>query len=291
MSKRQHWAYTPMDVVVQSRKEADGKITQIEFELLMNSNQARSKGKKKQAQKQKPQRKWVPTAQNGPSVAATLLHHVPLFPISTLRTGQVYFESAVSLTGAAGIQSSYVFSANGAYDPNITGTGHQPMGFDQMMSLYEQYVVVRASIKALFVSNTQAPTRVGIVVAPDTSVPAIVPAVENGLMKMDFVDGKSEAGQHMAKTIEVQLDVAKYFGKTRRELQDFTEAVGTSAANPAEQVYFILTAWGMDTVTYALLVDVVMTFDIFYWEPRKLSVSLAKDVVIVDKSPREETKH
>jgi len=44
------------------------------------------------------------------------------------------------------------FSLNSLYDPDITGVGHQPYGFDQMAALYSNYIVESASIQARFVT-------------------------------------------------------------------------------------------------------------------------------------------
>lgn len=42
-----------------------------------------------------------------------------------------YVEGFIDLNpGALGSNAPYTFSANGLYDPNITGSGHQPIGFD-----------------------------------------------------------------------------------------------------------------------------------------------------------------
>ena len=55
----------------------------------------------------------------------------------------------VSVSGSAGIPFKYQFSCNGLYDPNITGTGHQPMYFDQVTPIYNQYRVIGAKARAL----------------------------------------------------------------------------------------------------------------------------------------------
>lgn len=39
------------------------------------------------------------------------------------------------------------FSVNGMYDPNYTGGGHQPSGFDRLALMYNQYKVMASSIK------------------------------------------------------------------------------------------------------------------------------------------------
>nr|AGA18379.1 hypothetical protein [uncultured marine virus] len=48
---------------------------------------------------------------------------------------------------AAGTPGTYIFSANGLHDPNITGTGHQPRGYDQLMAMYRHYEVLEALIE------------------------------------------------------------------------------------------------------------------------------------------------
>lgn len=47
----------------------------------------------------------------------------------------------MTITCTTGALSRYEFIANGLYDPNFTGTGHQPYGFDQLIALYSYAVV------------------------------------------------------------------------------------------------------------------------------------------------------
>lgn len=49
--------------------------------------------------------------------------------------------------GGVGAPGYYVFSANGMYDPNITGTGHQPMFRDTFAAMYNHYTVLGSKIK------------------------------------------------------------------------------------------------------------------------------------------------
>lgn len=62
----------------------------------------------------------------------------------------------VALTTSGALPVEYVFRLNSMFDPDYTGTGHQPMRFDQMCAFYSQYCVVGAkvTIKYLGYKNT-----------------------------------------------------------------------------------------------------------------------------------------
>lgn len=74
--------------------------------------------------------------------------------VGTSTKAKFYYHEAFQLNpGVAGVPASTVFSANGCYDPNITGGGHQPRGFDQVMALYDHGVVVGCKA-TIWVENT-----------------------------------------------------------------------------------------------------------------------------------------
>ena len=96
----------------------------------------------------------------------------PLFPVRVTKK-LPYYEPSFSLTGTAGVISQYVFSANGVYDPNITSTGHQPLGFDTMMLYYEQYTVIESRITVTACGNGGQAVNIGVCLAPDTTSLAV----------------------------------------------------------------------------------------------------------------------
>lgn len=53
--------------------------------------------------------------------------------------------SQENITGLTG--NEYAFRLASLFDPNFTGTGHQPRGFDQMAALYTEYVVYKVQIQ------------------------------------------------------------------------------------------------------------------------------------------------
>lgn len=46
------------------------------------------------------------------------------------------------------------FAANDLYDPNVTGGGHQPLGFDQLMALYNHFHVISSKIRVDFCTQS-----------------------------------------------------------------------------------------------------------------------------------------
>lgn len=187
----------------------------------------------------------------------------------------IYYDYAKTLSGGVGATPTHYYSANGLYDPDTTGLGHQPMGFDQMMALYEQATVVRANIKVTFASAGEH-ARVGIFLNPDTTSPGLPRLVENGLIEMKMITGPSSSnGQYSYATVELSVDIPTYFGRSRSGIIADPQMYTTIAANPGEQVYFGVCAWaGFDASTdVAVGYDVVITYDAVFWEPKKLTSS------------------
>lgn len=64
---------------------------------------------------------------------------------------KLYYADSDVMTSAAGTPVSHVYRANSLFDPDYTGTGSQPVGFDQYAALYGRYCVykVQAEVEAL----------------------------------------------------------------------------------------------------------------------------------------------
>lgn len=87
---------------------------------------------------------------DGQSFYRTLLGSDP-FPPSMHRKFQ-YAETFSFSTGTAGVLGTeQVMRLNSLFDPNKTGTGHQPYGYDQLLGvIYGYYRVQHADVEILF---------------------------------------------------------------------------------------------------------------------------------------------
>jgi len=191
-------------------------------------------------------------------------------------TAQRYYDWAHEQTSTAGSVSTYKYSANGLYDPDITGTGDQPMGWDQMMLLYNQACCLRSRIQVTFVAEatSPAPMRCCVYISPDsTAVTDPMAIIGNGLCATGILAATS-GGSPTVLTLSLELDVAKYFGREKFGVVNDPEMHSTASSNPTEQVYFFVASWAAaNTTTCTLGFDTIIEYDSLYNEPRKLAKS------------------
>lgn len=151
-----------------------------------------------------------------------------------------YSEYSTLNTGAGGTAAAHVVKANGLYDPNYTGTGHQPRGFDQLMTMYDHFTVIGAKISVDWSTNSSAsigPLQVGI------SVKDSATTYSDG---NDYAEGRNVVSRVIRSTsasgnagymhLSKQFSTAKFLGRSK-VLAD-PELKGSVSADPTEGAYF-----------------------------------------------------
>lgn len=83
----------------------------------------------------------------------------------------VYAENVALTSTDAATAAFHTMSINNLYDPNISGTGYQPIGFDQMAAFWQNYRVLSARIR-LEVFPTTATATIGFYPSGFSSLPA-----------------------------------------------------------------------------------------------------------------------
>jgi len=216
------------------------------------------------------------TAPSGRSAHSDLRYRTPLFPPRFTKR-LVYVETGLTVTGISGLAGNYFFSANGMFDPNVTGTGHQPMGFDQMMLMYNHYTITASKITVTGVNNSASGfyATLACYLSPDTtSITDPSTLMENGFIVWKPLYPITQPGS-IAK-LNMNCNVGTYFARdgNARELLEDTDLYGTAAANPNDQVYFVICAYsetGANTVSVSFTVE--LEYTAIFWEPKKLTQS------------------
>lgn len=158
----------------------------------------------------------------------------------------------VNLTSTAGALATYQFSANGMFDPNITGVGHQPMYFDQLSALYDHYHVIgsKATVRIIPGTANEDQYSIAFYMEDDTTVtPSTVAELqETTNAKIKFV----APNYNFTTFMKQNWSAKKTFGGS---VMANDSLKGTPAANPAEQSYYTLAVQAGGATTVALNVQ------------------------------------
>jgi len=251
-----------------------------------NLNHKRRQGKSKRQSRNNANR--VPRQPVVMSVAsancnAIVDSYLPIFPNIAVRKLRYSTANIISVTSGGLV--THVFSLNGLYDPDYTGTGHQPMGFDQMMPFYNHYHVTKVKAHVIFsMLESDRAGQVGLKVTPDTVPPAnSEDLVEEGRNTWDCIAGAAST-TNGTKALKCSVNVPAINGLSRANFLADPDYQGTIISNPAEQTYLHICAWSTPLLSFSVRFDIVLDYEAVFTEPRNLTPSVVANIV------KEETK-
>lgn len=141
--------------------------------------------------------------------------------------------------GTGGTSASHFFSCNSLYDPDRTGVGHQPLGFDQFVpTLYNHFVVIAAKLTCVFMSSqstvSTAPVVASINIRDTTSATAdITQAIEQGRCVYGVMNNASGGANTLSLSKTVNPN--KFLGRSKPLSDPDLKGGGV---NPAEECFF-----------------------------------------------------
>lgn len=187
------------------------------------------------------------------------------------RGKQVYYER-ITLGDGILAPYPYKFRLNDTFDPNETGSGHQPRGRDELAAIYNDYYVIAAKWEIRAVSNQTQ--NAYIWAHEDTNstsdIVSIQDAVERGSsrVKMAYIRGNADgvSEEHVILRGSVP-DMSKFASGSNSVAEQMVTGVGT---NPATQVRLHIQAADEDESAVAsggIKVYVKITYDVVYKTP------------------------
>lgn len=157
-------------------------------------------------------------------------------PLGYTQAARLRYCEEITLDPAMGVANDYVFSANGMFDPNISGVGHQPYGFDQLMVMYDHYTVVGSKCTITMAPQVTACSYVGIKLEDNASTYAgtatevlLEQPATSLKANMSFTAGS-------VKKVFKCFSAKKFFTKKFPVSAD--QYSGSNAANPIDQAYY-----------------------------------------------------
>lgn len=141
------------------------------------------------------------------------------------------YSENVSMNCSNGATNTYLFRLNSLYDPNRSGNGHQPYTFDQIMGLYDVYVVTGCKVTVVFSTEAGIMMNVAIHGNKDTLTPTNIQELYE---LKGTVFGQVSS---LVRPIVLQkyYSIDELWGSSRSEITSDDAFQGTSSANPTAQ--------------------------------------------------------
>lgn len=177
----------------------------------------------------------------------------------------------LSLDPVAGGAAVNVFSANGGYDPDITGAGGQPRGLDQWFALYAKGIVTGSKITCKGLSTTAADVGlVGVALQNKT-------AVETN--PKPYIEDPRCSWFQYANTASYDQEARIAYGP--RSFFDYKNPIDesdlhfTSSTNPTQQAYYHVWFGAVNAGSNPgpAVIQVVVEYTITFFEPVALASS------------------
>jgi hypothetical protein len=170
--------------------------------------------------------------------------------------------------------------ANGCYDPYVATGGHQPLGWDNMSSFWNAYIVVSSKMTAVF-SNSVSSADYGSALAVGvylsdglTSVPtALITMAEQGLSKWTYT-ARSQTRGSAVNTATCAFNARSFFNLS--DIKDNVETYGALVTDdPSRGAYYRVwcgsTNLSEDPGTITVFVTIEYTVE--FNDPKTLTIS------------------
>lgn len=182
-----------------------------------------------------------------------------------IKSTLIYYDT-VTITSNAGAVAVHVFGSNCLFDPDITGTGHQPAGFDQYMALYQRYTVLKTRAKVTFFNESGVSFLVGMVATDEatalTDERQYIERGDNNWTSLG-VDGTP-------RTLTMEIDHQKM---NARSIWTDTVYSGEAGSNPTDRDFLHIFAQGASGNNQSVRVRVELQFDTAFRESAYTIVS------------------
>ena len=143
-----------------------------------------------------------------------------------------YSELHAMTTAGVGVPVQQLYRANSLFDPNLSGIGHQPLGHDELATLYTKYTVTGISYRVTFTNqSTTDYAEVAVVVRPNNVAYTLMDTVFEAPYVQRGVVGP-ETGAQNIKAFSGTMSIAKIRGVPERKVLDESDYSALFGANP-----------------------------------------------------------
>lgn len=201
--------------------------------------------------------------------------NTPLVP-GALRTVLTYSDR-ISISNTVGVFNIYTFAGNGLFDPNVSGVGQQPLGYDQLSTLYRQYRVLGSAIEAtpLSTGTTNPTTMFRACVVPSTTA--------SGYTDYDAASSQPYCTKSVAvnavfgiaqRPFRNKMETDLILGVDKEAMISRTDLAALNTANPSDLWYWNILQQPIDnSATSSCYWDVRIAYLVDFFDRNLISMS------------------
>ena len=214
-------------------------------------------GKRKPAKRGKPRRKGV--GGNRQQLVNRALHPLPQRYITKQKYSTVFAISA--------LQNMYQFNLNSVFDPNRTGLGHQPYGFDQLAALYNRYRVISCS----YVINVSSANNVRFA-AIETNETPIVLSISD-LIERPKAKWKIQPSSGAPQYLKGNCYIPSLVGRNKTEYMSDDRYQSQVTGSPAELGLLNIMCRQLDDTSADAFCTITLNYTVEYFDINQLAQS------------------
>lgn len=194
-----------------------------------------------------------------------------------ITTKLVYQDTQGLQTNGTGVPALYQYSGNSLYDPDQTGTGHQPYWYTQIRNVYDKYKVWGSKISVTTYPYLDNPGtqplggvhgNIVVTIIPSDQLTSFVPGevLDSDLQSIPYSRYKvigMFTGNSKANTITHYMSTSKIYGYTKKQLgADISLFESLFNASPTNEWYWHIYMNSLDGVS---VVNALMKVRLTYY--------------------------
>jgi len=193
------------------------------------------------------------------------------------------YADTYQLLSTAGATATQTIAVNSCFLPDVTGTGHQPRGFDQWCTTtgpYTKYRVlaVRAVIEATLNGGGATPGTMSAGFGPTSTAPTAASGSQSTTIQSSAeLRGWKGAIIPLGSSPPIKLafsaNIADVKGVRQTTVTDEDNYAAASGASPVDLAYFFIQYAGVEATTNLLIANLELEMDVQFEQPILIAAS------------------
>jgi len=169
----------------------------------------------------------------------------------------------------------YNWNLNSLYDPNLTGAGHQPYGYDQMVDLYNRYRVYKVDYVVSAYNSAADGTTASVIGVLPSNEPLSVSGGVSELMENPRAKYITQINGGGLKVLKGSISLPSLVGRSKAQYMADDRYQALATASPSEQAILNIMAGAISgnagsggTATNTMLLSISLVYHVEWFDAK-----------------------